>query len=159
MTRHLKSSPTVKTSLCTSGSLDSVPLHSPSRRGPLGPWFPNIVANVTFIWTQDFGPLSSGPVLFLHSPVRMLLMLSLAQEWPDTRNGTPVAHLLTPATVRSLGSHSKFSNPWRLRPSLLLLHLIPPHFSLPVNFPWVCVDTALCKQPALSATTLCGLPS
>ena len=35
----------------------------------------------------------------------------------------------------------------RLRSSLLLVHLFLPHFSLPVNFPWTCFDTALCEQP------------
>lgn len=31
-------------------------------------------------------------------------------------------------------------------------------FSLPFNFPWICFDTALWKQPALSAIMFYGLP-
>ncbi len=38
-------------------------------------------AKFTFIWKEDFGPLSNSPVLFLHSPGRMLLTLSLVQKW------------------------------------------------------------------------------
>ncbi len=35
----------------------------------------------TFIWKEDFGPLSNSPVLFLHSPGKLLLTLSLVQKW------------------------------------------------------------------------------
>ncbi len=38
-------------------------------------------AKFTFIWKEDFGPLSNSPVLFLHSPGKTLLMLSLVQKW------------------------------------------------------------------------------
>ncbi len=35
----------------------------------------------TFIWKEDFGPLSNSPVLFLLSPVKMLLTMFLFQKW------------------------------------------------------------------------------
>ncbi len=38
-------------------------------------------AKFTFIWKEDFGPLSNSPVLFLHSPGKTLLMSSLVQKW------------------------------------------------------------------------------
>ncbi len=39
-------------------------------------------AKFTFIWKEDFGPLSNScGVLFLHSPGKMLLTLSLVQKW------------------------------------------------------------------------------
>lgn len=45
----------------------------------------------------------------------------------------------------------------RLWSSLLLVHLFVPHFSLPVNVPRICFDTALYEQPALSPVTFYGL--
>ncbi len=38
-------------------------------------------AKFTFIWKEDFGPLSNSPCYFLHSPGKMLLTLSLVQKW------------------------------------------------------------------------------
>ncbi len=38
-------------------------------------------AKFTFIWKEDFGPLSNSPVLFLCSPGKMLLTLFLFQKW------------------------------------------------------------------------------
>ncbi len=38
-------------------------------------------AKFTFIWKEDFGPLSNSPVLFLLSPGKMLLMMFLFQKW------------------------------------------------------------------------------
>ncbi len=95
------------------GSMKSSPLFLQT----LGPWFPKC----TFIWKEDFGPLSNSPVIFLHSPGKTLLTL-------------------TAASVHSLWGSSKclyqlcltvFSS---LRSSLLLVHLFLPKFFLPVNF-------------------------
>ncbi len=36
---------------------------------------------LTFIWKEDFGPLSNSPVLFLFSPGKMLLTMFLFQKW------------------------------------------------------------------------------
>ncbi len=67
---HPKPSLTVETSLWTSSNMDSVPCHSSSRL-----W------EFTFIWKEDFGPLSNNPVLFLLSPGKMLLTMFLFQKW------------------------------------------------------------------------------
>ncbi len=76
--RHPKSSLTSETSHWTSSSLDSVPLQSSSRLQTLiSKWN----AKCTFIWKEDFGPLSNSPVLFLLSPGKMLLTLFLFQKW------------------------------------------------------------------------------
>lgn len=42
----------------------------------------------------DFGPLHSGPVLYLLSPGMMVLRLPLVQEWLEARDATLVAHFL-----------------------------------------------------------------
>ncbi len=38
-------------------------------------------AKFTFIWKEDFGPLSNSPFLFLLSPGKMLLTMFLFQKW------------------------------------------------------------------------------
>ncbi len=38
-------------------------------------------AKFTFIWKEDFGPLSNSPVLFLLSPGKILLTMFLFQKW------------------------------------------------------------------------------
>ncbi len=91
-------------------------------------------AKFTFIWKEDFGPLSNSPVLFLHSPGKMLLTLSLVQKWL----GIPFPE--TPASVHSLWSSPKCLNQLcltvssSLRSSLMLVHLFLTKFFLPVNF-------------------------
>ncbi len=76
--RHPKSSLTSDTSHWTSSSLDSVPLQSSSRLQTLiSKW----KAKFTFIWKEDFGPLSNSPILFPFSPGKMLLTLFLFQKW------------------------------------------------------------------------------
>ncbi len=76
--RHPKSSLTSETSHWTSSSLDSVPLQSSSGLQTLiSKW----KAKFTFIWKEDFGPLSNSPALFLLSPGKMLLMMFLFQKW------------------------------------------------------------------------------
>ncbi len=44
-------------------------------------------AKCTFIWKEDFGPLSNSPVLFLFSPGKMLLMMFLFQKWLGSSGG------------------------------------------------------------------------
>ncbi len=51
---------------------DSVSLHSSSRL-----W----KTKCTFIWKEDFGPLSNSIVIFLFSPGKMFLMIFLFQKW------------------------------------------------------------------------------
>ncbi len=38
-------------------------------------------AKCTFIWKEDFGPLSNSKVIFLFSPGKMLLTMFLFQKW------------------------------------------------------------------------------
>ncbi len=165
--RHPKSSPTSETSHWTSSSLDSVPLHSSSRLQTLiSKW----KAKFTFIWKEDFGPLSNSPVLFLLSPGKMLLTMFLFQKWL----GSPF-----PEDVWA----------WWLLMNWLQLQFTPCEAltSVWIGFAWqysqacghpcclctfsypissfqstlylICFDTALCKQPHLSVMTLCDLPS
>ncbi len=62
----------------TSSSLDSVPQSSSRLQTLISKWN----AKFTFIWKEDFGPLSNSPVIFLLSPGKMLLTLFLFQKWP-----------------------------------------------------------------------------
>ncbi len=75
MTWQPKPSLTVETSHWTSSNMDSVPLLSSSRLWDL------FFAEFTFIWKEDFGPLSNSPVIFLFSPGKMLLTMFLFQKW------------------------------------------------------------------------------
>lgn len=43
--------------------------------------------------------------------------------------------------------------------SRLFVHFFLPHFSLPVNFPWILFDTDLCTQTAFLALSFHGLLS
>ncbi len=157
--QHPKSSLTSETSHWTSSSLDSVPLHSSSRLQTLiFKW----KAKFTFIWKEDFGPLSNSPVLFLLSPGKMLL--TMFQKWL----GSPF-----PEDVWA----------WWLLMHWLQLQSTPCE-ALPsvwIGFAWqysqacghpcclctfsyptlhlICFDTALCKQPPLSVMTFCDLTS
>ena len=96
---------------------------------------------------------------------KKLRTLSLVQEWLYARNATVVvAHVrdtcvcchvdyvvaldaLIPASVHSLWSSNTFFNSLcftilsGLRLSLLLVQLFLPHFLLPLNFLWICLET------------------
>ena len=73
-------------------------------------------------------------------------------------------HLLTPASVHSLWSSPTFLNGLlltflsRLQSSLLIVHLFLSHFSLPLNFIFMCFDTALWNIHSL-AISFWGFPS
>ncbi len=60
-----------------SNNMDSVPLRSSSRLWDLD--F-QINAICTFIWKEDFGPLSNSPVRFLRSPGKMFLTIVSGSE-------------------------------------------------------------------------------
>ncbi len=122
----------------------------------------------TFIWKEDFGPLSNSPVIFLLSPGKMLLTMFLFQKW----FGSPF-----PEDVWA----------WWLLMHWLQLQFTPCE-ALPsvwIGFAWqysqACghpcclwtfshpissfqstlhlIDTALFEQPPLSVNTLCDLSS
>ncbi len=126
MTWQPKSSLTVETSHWTSSNMDSVSLLS---------------STFTFIWKEDFGPLSNSPVLLL-SAGKMLLTVFLFQKWFGSSFPEDIWAwwLLTPASVHSLWSSLKCLNRLcltvfsSLRSSLLLLHIFLSNFFLSVNF-------------------------
>ncbi len=122
----------------------------------------------TFIWKEDFGPLSNSPVILLLSPGKMLLTMFLFQKWL----GSPF-----PEDVWA----------WWLLMHWLQLQFTPCE-ALPsvwIGFAWqysqacghpccLCtfshpissfqstlhlIDTALFEQPPLSVMTLCDLSS
>lgn len=93
---------------------------------------------------------------FLPGPSATLLMPSLLQEGLDTRNVSPVAHFLDmprawelfvhwpqPQSL-SLWSFAKFLN-WPCSAVLWSVQLLPPHFSLPVNIPFVFSQLQSCR--------------
>jgi hypothetical protein len=95
---------------------------------------------------------------------KTLLTLSMVQDWLDTRNATLVeAHVLD-TSVRG-GSRCTDSclsplvlklqhifvwplldHPLRAAVILFFVHLFLPHFLLPLNLLWICLDTAICEQ-------------
>ncbi len=99
---------------------------------------------LTFIWKEDFGPLSNSPFLFLLSPGKMLLTMFLFQKWLGSTFPEDVwvlwllMHWLqlqfTPCEALPsvwIGFLTVFSS---LRSSLLLAHNFLPNFFLSVNF-------------------------
>ncbi len=68
-------------------------------------------AKFTFIREHNFGPLSSSPVLFVFSPGGTVLMLSVVQEWLDTRNATAETHVLHTSVRSGSGSTDSSCSP------------------------------------------------
>ena len=115
--------------------------------------------NLAFIWEEDFGPLSNGPVLSLLSPGKTLLTLLGVQEWLDNRNSTLVAHfpdtsvrgdsVCTGSSLSPLLVNLPLDHP--LKSAVIPLACAPfpttisPSSQLSINM--LCFDTALCEQP------------
>ncbi len=167
MTWQPKSSLTVETSNWTSSNMESVPLHSSSRLWDL---VSKLNAKFTFIWKEDFGPLSNSPVLFLHSPGKMLLALSLVQKWlgspfpEDVWAWWLLMHWLQLQSTPCEALPSVWiSFAWQYSQACghpcCLCTFSYPNSSFQSTFHLICFDTALCKQPHLSVMTLCDLPS
>ncbi len=167
MTWQPKSSLTVKTSLWTSSNMDSMTLHCSSRLWDLDfKWN----TKLTFIWKEDFGPLSNSPVIFLFSPSKMLLMMFLFQKWL----GSPFPEDVWAWWLLINWLQLQFT-PCEALPSVWIgfawpysqacdhpCHLCT--FSYPISsfqstLHLICFDTALLEQPPLSVMTLCDLPS
>ncbi len=127
-------------------------------------------AKFTFIWKEDFGPLSNSPVLFLLSPDNMLLTSFLFQKW--------LVALFLKISERgdSWCTHSSFSplfcealpSVWisfALQYSQACIHpcclctFSYPIYSFQSTLHLICFDTAIYEEPHLSAMTLCDLPS
>ncbi len=161
--RHPKSSLTSQTSHWTSSSLDSVPLQSSSRLQTL---ISKRNAKFTFIWKEDFGPLSKSPVLFLLSPGKMPLMLFLFQKWlgspfPEDVWAWWLLMQLQSTPCEALprvwiGFAWQYSQACGHPCCLCTFSYTVSSFQSTLHL--TCFDTALCEQPPLSVMTFCGLP-
>ncbi len=167
MSRHPKSSLTVETSQWTSSSLDSVPLQSFFRLQTLiSKW----KAKCTFIWKEDFGPLSNSPVLFLLNTGKMLLTMFLFQKWLSSPFAEDVwawwllmhwLQLQSTLCEALLSVWIGFA--WQYSQACshpcCLCTFSNPISSFHSTLHLICFDTALLEQPPLSVMTLCDLPS
>ncbi len=144
---------------------------SPLFLQTLGPWFPNEMQNVLSFWKEDFGPLSNSPVIFLHSPGKTLLTLSLVQKWlgspfpEDVWAWWLLMHWLqlqsTPCEALPVFESALLD--CILKPCghpCCLCTFSYPKSSLPVNFAfkYALIQHSV-KQPHLSVMTFCDLPS
>ncbi len=127
-------------------------------------------SKIYFHLKEDFGPLSNSPVLFLLSPGKMLLTLSLVQKWlgspfpEDVWAWWLLMHWLqlqsTPCEALPsvwIGFAWQYSQACG-HPCCLCT------FSYPIScfqstLHLICFDTALLEQPSFSVMTLCDLPS
>ncbi len=127
-------------------------------------------AKFSFIWKEDFGPMSNNPVLFLHSPGKTLLTLSLVQKWlgspfpEDVWTWWPLMHWLQLQSTPCEALTSVWiSFAWQYSQACshpcCLCTFSYPNSSFQSTLHLICFDTALCKQPHLSVMTLCDLPS
>ncbi len=164
MSRHPKSSLTVETSHWSSSSLDSVPFHSSSR-----PWFPNELENLLSSEKRTLDHWATVQFFFSTAQVRCFWRCFCF------RSGLVALFLKTSERGDSWCTDSSFSSlvvklsqmfKSALLDSILKLAVIPVACApFPAQFlPWstlhlICFDTALCKQPPLSAMTFCDLPS
>ncbi len=127
-------------------------------------------AKFTFIWKEDFGPLSNSLVLFLHSPGKMLLTLSLVQKWlgspfpEDVWAWWLLMHWLQLQSTPCEALPSVWiSFAWLYSQACshpcCLCTFSYPNSSFQSTLHLKCFDTALCKQPHHSVMTFCDLPS
>ncbi len=127
-------------------------------------------AKFTFIWKEGFGPLSNSPVLFLHSPGKTLLTLSLVQKWlgspfpEDVWAWWLLMHWLqlqfTPCeALPSVWISFAWQYSQACSHPCCLCTFSYPNSSFQSTLHSICFDTALCKQPHLSVMTLCDLPT
>ncbi len=127
-------------------------------------------ATFTFIWKEDFGPLSNSPVIFLLNPGKMHLMMFLFQKWLSSHFPEDICawwlliHWLqlqfTPC--EALPS-TWISFAWQCSQACGHLCCLWT-FSYPISsfqstLYLICFDKALCEQPPLSVMTLCVLTS
>ncbi len=128
-------------------------------------------AKFTFIWKEDFGPLSNSPVLFLlFRPGKMLLTMFLLQKWL----GSPFPEDVWAWWLLMHWLQLQFT-PCEDLPSVwigfawlysqacghpcCLCTFSYPISSFQSNLHLTCFDTALLEQQPLSVKTLCDLPS
>ncbi len=163
MTRQHKSSLTVETSHWTSSNMDSVPRDS-------GTLISKLIATFTFIWKEDFGPLSNSSVNFLLSPGKMLLTMFLVQKWfgssfpEDVWAWWLLMHWLQLQFTSWEALPSVWiSFAWQYSQACVhpccLCTFSYPIYSIQSTLHLICFDTALLEQPPLSVMTLCDVPS
>ncbi len=127
-------------------------------------------ATFTFIWKEDFGPLSNSPIIFLLSPGKMLLMMFLFQKWL----GSPFPEDVWAWWLLMHWLQLRFT-PCEALPSVwigfawqysqacghpcCLCTFSYPISSFQSTLHLICFDTALLEQPPLSVMTLCDLLS
>ncbi len=137
---------------------------SPLFLQTLGPWFPNEMQNLL---SSEKRTLDHW-ILFLHSPDKTLLTLSLVQKWL----GSPFPEDVW-AWWLLMHWHQLQSTPCEALPSVwisfawlysqacghscCLCTFSYPNSSFQSTLHLICFDTALCKQPHLSVMTLCDL--
>ncbi len=167
MTWQPKPSLTVETSHWTSSTwilcLSALPPDS-------GTLIYKLNAKLTFIWKEDFGPLSNSPVLFLLSPDKMLLTMSLFQKWlgssfpEDVGAWWLLMHWLqlqfTPCeALPSVWISFAWQYSQACGHPCCLCTFSFPISSFQSTLRLTCFDTALLEQPHLSVMTLCDLSS
>ncbi len=139
---------------------------SPLFLQTLGPWFPNEIQNLL---SSEKRTLDHW-VLFLHSPGKTLLTLSLVQKWlgspfpEDIWAWWLLMHWLQLQSTPCEALPSVWiSFAWLYSQACghpcCLCTFSYPNYSFQSTLHLICFDTALCKQPHLSVMTLCDLPS
>ncbi len=127
-------------------------------------------AKFTFIWKEDFGPLSNSPVLFLLSPGKMLLAMFLFQKWLGSTFSEDVwawwllMHWLqlqfTPCeALPSVWIGFVWQSSQACGYPCCLCTFFYPISSFQSTLHLICFDIALLELPPLSVMTLCDLPS
>ncbi len=136
---------------------------SPLFLQTLGTWFPNEMQH----WLSSEKRTLDHWVLFLHSPGKTLLTLSLVQKWlgslfpEDVWAWWLLMHWLQLQSTPCEALTSVWiSFAWRYSQACshpcCLCTFSYPNSSFQSTFHLICFDTALCKQPHLSVMTLCG---
>ncbi len=139
---------------------------SPLFLQTLGPWFPNEMQNLLSSEKRTLGHW----VLFLHSPGKTLLTLSLVQKWlgspfpEDVWAWWLLMHWLQLQSTPCEALTSVWiSFAWQYSQACshpcYLCTFSYPNSSFQSTLHLICFDTALCKQPHLSVMTFCDLPS
>ncbi len=124
----------------------------------------------TFIWKEDFGPLSNSPVILLLSPVKMLLTMFLFQKWLGSPFPEDIwAWWLLMHWLQLQFTHCEalpsvwIGFAWQYSqacgPPCCLCIFSYPIFSFQSTLHLICFDTALLEQPPLSVMILCDLLS
>ncbi len=139
---------------------------SPLFLQTLGPWFPNEMQNLL---SSEKRTLDHW-VIFLHSPGKTLLTLSLVQKWlgspfpEDVWAWWLLMHWLqlqfTPCeALTSVWISFAWQYSQACSHPCCLCTFSYPNSSFQSTLHLICFDTALCKQPHLSVMTFCDLPS